>query len=89
MAHDILEALDIQHCLLGVGAEGVPQYMRRHSGQCLSIQLDILLLHSPHIVLQVHGYFGPTILVQKEESTISVYHHLNLRRSTVQKHSPN
>ena len=82
MAHQVLQTFDIQHRLLCIGAEGMPQDMGRHAGKRVPVLLDILPLHSAHVFLQMHGNLWLTFFIQKQEAAVSIHHHLDLGMST-------
>ena len=79
MPHQVLQAFDINTGLLQIGTERVPEHMGRHMGDTRTIDLFKLLLHTPHVVLQVHGHLWPFILIEKDEAAAAVYDHLDLR----------
>ena len=87
MAHQVLQTFDIQHRLLCIGAEGMPQDMGRHAGKRVLMLLDILPLYPTHIVLQMHGDLRLAVLIQKQEAAVSIHHHFYLGMPTVFYHT--
>ena len=79
MPHQVLKTLDVNAGLLQIGAERVSEHMGRHMGDTRTIELFKLLLHAPHVILQVHGHLWPFILIEKDEAAAAVYDHLDLR----------
>lgn len=87
MAHQVLQAFDIQHRLLCIGAEGMPQDMGCHAWKRVPMLLDILPPHPTHIVLKMHGDLRLAVLIQKQEATVSIHHHFYLGMPTVFQHA--
>ena len=79
MPHQVLQTFDVNAGLLQIGAEGMAEHVGRHMGDTRTIELLEFLLHTPHVILQVHSHFGLFILIQKDKAATSVDDHLNLR----------
>ena len=73
MSHQILQTFNIKPSLLNVGAEGMPQHMRRDPRDRLAVCLFKSRLQTSHIVLQVHRNLRHPGFVQKEEAAVTVY----------------
>ena len=56
MAHEILQALEVDPAVCHLGTEGMPQRMGRDGGQLVLVGVVIPVHHPLHHMLQMHGH---------------------------------
>ena len=79
MPHDILQRFGVHTALCHIGAEGVSTHMRGDLRKLNSVDFIVLGADMLKVMLPVKGDHRHLILVQKQESGVSV-HHRFLRR---------
>lgn len=71
--HHILPCLDIHPRICHVGAEGMPEHMRRDVRQrSIRVQLAILFHRPPHLVLDVQCHLRVIVFIQQQKPTVAI-----------------
>ena len=79
MTHDILQCLWIHSGFRHIRTEGVPAYMRSYFGHLNAVNLVIFLNNMFQVLLPMKGDHWLIVLVEKQKSSISVYHRFYFR----------
>ena len=78
MPHDILQCLWVHSGFRHIGAEGVSAYMGGYFEYLDAVDFVVLLDNVLELFLQVQCYHRSTILIQKQEAAVPIYHGFSL-----------